>query len=110
MAGWRMQAGICLALLIAAPLFAAEPQGPFARQLSQECHALMQAAIRRPYGWAWDNVPPAPAARNSTVPRHVTLEPMGTPAAGLLLLWSGQLLGEAKYEQAAIDTARGLAA
>jgi hypothetical protein len=38
------------------------------------------------------------------------MEPLGTPAAGLLLLWSGKLLKEPKYQQAAIDAARGIAA
>src|SRR5262249_49837627 len=82
----------------------------YARQLAAECDALTAAAIRRPYGWGWDNVPPEASTRGSTTPRHVTLGPLGTPAAGLLLLWSGQLLHETKYEQAAIETARGIAA
>lgn len=99
---------LIVALLIPMPArAAAPPSGKYAKQLAAECDALMLAAIRRPYGWGWDTVPPAAGARSNT-PRHIEMNPLGTPAAGLLLLWSGQLLDEVKYRQAALDAARGM--
>jgi hypothetical protein len=88
----------------------APPRGKYAQQLAEECDALVSAAVKRPYGWGWDTVAPAGSARASAAPRHVAMEPLGTPAAGLLLLWSGKLLNEPKYQQAAIEAARGIAA
>ncbi len=95
--------------IMASALMAAEPRDRYARQLAGECDGLIQAAIRRPYGWGWDMVPAAGPAGKAT-PRHVAMSPPGSPAAGLLLLWSGQLLDEAKYRQAAMEAARGIAA
>jgi hypothetical protein len=88
----------------------APPPGRYAQQLAAECDALMSAAVKRPYGWGWDTVAPAGSARAGAAPRHVAMEPLGTPAAGLLLLWSGELLNEPKYQQAAIEAAKGIAA
>jgi hypothetical protein len=102
------QVAVIVSVLTSGILYAAEP-GQYAKQLRAESDALMQSAIRRPYGWGWDNV----ASENltaSSAPRHVTMQPLGTPAAGILLLWSGQLLDEPKYKQAAFDAARGITA
>lgn len=99
---------VIIASLLPLPAWgAAPPSGKYGKQLAAECDALMQAAIRRPYGWGWDTIAPAAGARANT-PRHIAMEPLGTPAAGLLLLWSGQLLDDVKYRQAALEAARGV--
>jgi hypothetical protein len=84
-------------------------RGRYQTQLAAECDELIDAAVRRPYGWAWDTVSPA-APTGRAAPRHVMMEPLGTPAAGIVLLWSGQLLDEARFRQAALQAARGVAA
>lgn len=100
---------IGIAILLLAPLAQAQAQsGPYSAQLARECDALIQSAVRRPYGWGWDTVP-AVATQNSA-PRHVMMDPPGTAAAGVLLLWAGQVLHEPKYQQAALEAARGVAA
>lgn len=101
---------ICIAILLSAPAASAQqPRGPFATQLARECEELMQSAVRRPFGWGWDNVGPASPVQGNA-PRHVTLESPGSASAGLLLLWAGELLDEAKFKQAAMDAARGIVA
>jgi hypothetical protein len=96
----------CVVLLsITAPLAA----GVYSAQLAHECDLLMQAAVKRPYGWGWDNTPAVAPAGRSTAPRHVTMEPLGTPAAGFLLLSAAKLLNDPKFEQAAMMTAKGVA-
>jgi hypothetical protein len=85
--------------------------GRYARQLARECDDLIASALKRPYGWAWAEVRETAdakpgAARN--VP--VSLQPMETPAAGLVLLYSSQLLKEPKYFDAALNVGRGVAA
>src|SRR5262245_61356625 len=89
---------ICISLV--STTAAQVPSGRYARQLAQECDQLIQSAVRRPYGWGWDIVALTATRGSAATPRHVTLEPLGTPAAGLLLLWSGQLLEEPRYRQA----------
>jgi hypothetical protein len=81
--------------------------GAYQEQLRRECDALIAAAVKRTYGWGWDTTAPAAAGRNT--PRHVTMEPLGTPAAGLLLVWAGDFLSEPKYKDAALQAAKGIA-
>src|SRR5438874_2020374 len=76
--------------------------------LAHECDALIASAAKRPYGWAWA----AQSDRDSQkTPRSVgvSLEPGATPAAGLLLLYAGDLLHELRYTDAARNVARGIA-
>jgi hypothetical protein len=112
------QVGFALIFSLASSFAAAQSstassRGPYARQLAAECDALMDVAIVRPYGTAWDtsrlNAPEAPAAP-SRAPRHVTMEPGATPAAGYMLLMASQVLHEPRYLDAAMDVARGIAA
>jgi len=100
------QAGFILIILFASRCVIADP-GRYAQQLRQECDALVQSATRRPYGWGWDIIPPPNAG---SAPRHVTLQPLGTPTAGILLLWSGEFLNEPKFNDAALQAMRAIAA
>jgi hypothetical protein len=66
------------------------------------------SALKRPYGWGW-----ADADADAKVPAQkipVSLEPGATPAAGLLLLYSSELLQEPSYAEAAAQVARGASA
>lgn len=100
---------VALLLMLFPTVLAAAPRGPYATQLARECDALLSDAVRRPYGLGWDSVP-LQSSVGRTAPRHVMLEPPGTPATALILLWSGQLLNDDRYRQAAVDCARGIAA
>jgi hypothetical protein len=77
--------------------------------LARECDALIASAVKRPYGWAWALTSDQDSKKT---PRNVavSLEPAATPAAGLLLLYTGDLLHEPKYTDAARNVARGIAA
>ncbi|WP_428939568.1 hypothetical protein [Fontivita pretiosa] len=107
--GWMWWCLICVAAWAGAGDGAAAQDG-YARQLAAECDALVADAVRRPYGWAWDIAALPPAGRSATAPRPVSMQPLATPAAGLVLLYAGQLLDEQRYRQAAFEAARGLAA
>jgi len=79
---------------------------PFAEQLAAECNSLIDAAVRHPYGWAWPaTIVPARRDRRSVV----SMEPGDTPAAGMVLLWAGELLKEPRFTEAAVQAARGIA-
>lgn len=79
---------------------------PFAEQLAAECDSLVDAAIRRPYGWAWPAaIDPARRDRRPVV----SMEPGDTPAAGMILLWAGELLKEPRFTEAAVNVAKGIA-
>lgn len=97
--------GVALILVLTTAVCGAPARGPYATQLAAECDALIQAAVRRPFGWAWDNVPPT---ANSNAPRHVTFERTDTPAAGLLLLLASQALEEPRFQEAAAQVSRGI--
>jgi hypothetical protein len=77
-------------------------------QLRTECDALVQSAVKRGYGWGWDPELRGTDPKRPTS-RPVSMEPLGTPAAALLLLWAGQMLDEPKFVDAAIQAARGIA-
>src|ERR1700748_2892813 len=98
------QAAFALIILLSFSSAFAAPSR-YAQQLRHECDALVQSATHRPYGWAWDVIAPT---SSSSAPRHVTLQPLGTPTAGLLLLWSGEFLDEPKFADAAAQAARGI--
>jgi hypothetical protein len=106
-----------LAVLFVAPLLskaeaAAEKPQHFARLLARECDALIDAAIKRPYGWAWGEADAEegskPPARRDRIP--VSIGPLTSPAAGLVLLHASELLHEPKYAEAARKVGNGLAA
>ena len=87
-----------------------------ARALARACDELINSAVKRPYGWAWGDAEEAAApddgpkkpARKDLFP--VSLEPGTTPAAGLVLLYAADVLGEPKYAGAARHVGRGIAA
>jgi hypothetical protein len=78
--------------------------GPFLEQLRKECDALLQTSIKRPYGIGFDPSG-SPDTRRPTT-RPVSLEPRQSPAAGVVLLWAGDLLDEPRYRNAAIEVAK----
>jgi hypothetical protein len=85
--------------------------GRYAQQLAHECDDLMASAFKRPYGWAWaatTEPTDAKPAQSRNVP--VSLQPMETPSAGLVLLYASELLKEPKYAEAALNVGRGVAA
>jgi hypothetical protein len=91
------------------PAISATPKGPAARQLTEECDALIASAVKRPYGWAWA----APGSDGAGAPARkpgVDMRPGATPAAGAVLLWAGALLEEPAYTEAAVHVARGIVA
>jgi hypothetical protein len=79
------------------------------QRILDECQQILQTAVRRPYGIAWGATSGADEPRNPP-PATVMLWPQHTPAAGLMLLWAGQALGDATLTQAAVQVARGIAA
>jgi hypothetical protein len=105
----RIQALVlCASFFLAAGARAADERQVSAR-LRGACDALLRMAVRKPYGLAW----PAPDGHELNLPRGahlVSMEPHSTPAAGLVLLWAGKALGEERYETAAHQAARGVAA
>lgn len=84
----------------------------YAQQLASESDALIRDAIRRPYGWAWDAAaaPESAGQAAHAAPRPVTMETLGSPGAGLVLLWSGRLLNQPRYVHASQEVARAIAA
>jgi hypothetical protein len=79
----------------------------FTEQLAAESHALVDAAIRQPYGWGWrESIEPDQRDRRPVI----SMDPTDTPAAGLMLLWAGELLKEPRFTEAAVSAARGVAA
>ena len=98
---------VCMAGAALAHSSLAAPQGRYARQLADECDALIALAVKRPYGWAWA-APTSSGAPERKPP--VDMRPPGSPAAGIVLLWAGLLLEEPKYVEAAVHVARGVVA
>ncbi len=96
-----VEAGICPAQT--------RPVGRYAAQLAAECDDLLRFAVRRPYGWGWERAA-SPSWENKSIPRLVSMEPRGTPAAALILLRAGELLHADAYKQAALQAARGVVA
>ena len=97
---------ILIFLLLGAviPLRAEAPH--YAAQLARECDELMSLAIKRPYGWGWAE--DTERAKPKIGSPLVRLEPPGSAGAGFVLYWSGELLDNPKYKQAAFDAARAM--
>jgi hypothetical protein len=89
--------------------------------LTAQCDALLESAVRTPFGWGWAEevpqaglaAPPAPGRtpRSKTPVSHkpVPIDSAETSVLGLELYWAGQVLGEEKYSSAAFEAARGVA-
>lgn len=78
--------------------------GEYQVQLRKECDALLETAIRRPYGMGFD-----PSGRGDTrkpTTRPVSFEPVQSPAAGVILFYAGKFLDEPKYTSAANEIAK----
>jgi hypothetical protein len=108
---------IILLLLVTVPsAFAGAPDDkPRQHQqaLARECDALINSAVKRPYGWAWGEPENAETPKPGTPRRNgipVSIEPATTPAAGMILLEAAALLNEPKYADAARQVGRGVAA
>jgi hypothetical protein len=90
---------------------AAERDGPHARALRRECDQLLARVVKKPYGWGW---PADGAAGNEEKPNSretvVSLEPLQTPAAALMLLFASDVLNEPDYALAARHVGRLVAA
>lgn len=78
--------------------------GEYQQQLRAECDALLQTCIRRPYGIGFDPSGTPDTRRPTT--RPVSLEPLQSPAAGMILLWAGDFLNEPRYGNAAREVAK----
>jgi len=83
------------------------PTATYSAELAAECRDLVARAVRRPYGWAWQQRLDVEPGRTPTV---VEMGPRATPAAGLVLLWSGRFLGDARLVEASRQVARAVAA
>lgn len=116
----RLALALCLMILPTIPATAPgqQPASPMAPQpasrpdrtkLRGACDALLQLAVRKPYGIGWGGPDGTPAAGKARL-QPVSLRPLHTPAAGCVLLWASQELNEPRFGQAAIDAARGVAA
>ena len=81
------QAGILLVLIFLSISPSPSAAGRWDAQLRAECQELIDLAIRRPYGWAWGEVPDVPGSRPT--PREVNLDALATPAAALVLHLAG---------------------
>ncbi|MGH7213264.1 MAG: hypothetical protein ACREIT_00565 [Tepidisphaeraceae bacterium] len=89
------------------------PRGRWAAQIRAECDQLVRDAVRRPYGWAWGEIGDGAGGvwRGGKPPaRGVAMDPLTTPAAGLVLYWAGRELGDDVLFDAARQAARGVAA
>jgi hypothetical protein len=67
--------------------------------------AAIQGAVKGAQGWGWEE-------RGNVLLRRSGKPIINTPltaTTGIGLLWAGQLLGDAKYQQAALEAARGVA-
>jgi hypothetical protein len=98
----------------------ASSQGPPSRaesELRAVCDALIDRAVKRPYGWGWQSgtglaAKPVGGAADKAKFQEVSISmmPEESPAAALLLLETGVLLDEEKYLQAARTACRGFSA
>ena len=114
-----MRSGLMLGLsilVLCAPLtsdargeVASSKPHQYADLLRKQCDALVASALKRPYGWGWADASDGDA-KLAAQKIPVSLEPGATPAAGLLLLYSSELLQEPAYADAARQVARGVSA
>jgi hypothetical protein len=102
---------VFLAVVISARAEDAPKPHRYATLLARECDDLIASAVKRPYGWGWAELDASTDPNKLPAGRiPVSLEPGATPAAGLLLLYAGDLLKDPKYADAAHNVARGVAA
>jgi hypothetical protein len=104
---------IALLLLIGLTTRAEPPAAktPHADQLRRECDALISQLVKRQYGWGLPtDLPTATAKTPPAREPTVSLEPLHTPAAALLLLHASEILDDPKYADAAKNVARLVAA
>ncbi len=94
-----------IGLLLMADVCTAEPSP----RLTGECDALLRTAVRRTYGWAWGPTSGENEGRRVD-PVDVSLGPLETPAAGLILYLASETLHQPRYFDAAVQAARGLVA
>src|SRR3954469_4551424 len=85
-----------------------QSRGHYATQLATECDALLDSAVRRPYGIGWSRAATGDDGKHN-VAQPVAMGTGATPAAGLVLELAAQVLDEPKYHAAAIEVARGIA-
>jgi hypothetical protein len=78
--------------------------GRYTDQLEAECNAMVQSAVKRPYGWAWD---PLTSNADPSKPRAVLMQPQGSPAVGMILQITGEMLKKPAFLDAAEQAARG---
>ncbi|MBV8779788.1 MAG: hypothetical protein JO353_00190 [Phycisphaerae bacterium] len=103
-----MLRGFLIALLFTPAIALADgPRLSYSDQLAAECDALIRDAIRRPYGWGWTRDAAAEPLEHPA-PRVVSMDPLCTPAAGLVILWAGEQLHDPSYRVAAEQVARGI--
>src|SRR4051812_4645766 len=95
---------LCAAHVSTAAQAPAARARPHAEALKQECDALLEQLVKRPYGWGWQEK--SVAAREPVV----SFEPQNTPAAGLLLLLGADVLEDRRYADAAANVGRLVAA
>lgn len=95
------------------PSTSSMPTRPARELLREELDSLWAAAVVRPYGVAFSEVPeagprPGVATKLADAPA-LTFDTGGTPAAGVLYLAAGELLNEPKYREAAVQVSRCIA-
>jgi hypothetical protein len=91
-------------LIVGLSVVHADSTAPTSRPVA-DCDALLQTAVRRPYGWAW----PARGPADIKLPRgSVLVDPKASSTAALLLYCTGQQLHKEDYLQAACQIARGI--
>lgn len=87
----------------------ARPRGPIAAQLAKECDDLLNSVVKRPYGWGWGEADTDPQ-KTPLKMVQVSLEPLETPSAAMVLWYAARLLEEPRYAEAAHQVARAVAA
>jgi hypothetical protein len=88
------------------------PDGPSAGStqlpIRQACDWLVEAAVRKPYGWGWIKAHAGePLPRGSEI---VSMDRLASPAAGLVLLHASRTLGDTTFRDAAARAGAGVAA
>lgn len=82
------------------------PSRPPHVQLRAELDNLIEVGVARPYGLTFAD-PPEQRASNAPPPL-VNLDAGGTPAVGLVLLLSGQILSDPRYRDAAVQVSKAM--
>lgn len=78
------------------------------RPVRQACDWLIEAAVRKPYGWGWIKAhADEPLPRGSEM---VSMDRLASPAAGLVLLHASRALDDPSYRDAAVRAGAGVVA